>query len=344
LRRVCVLATAAVGALALTGAASAKAPILQAVGHVDRHPTATWTLPAGVKSAVVEVASSPSTSSDGYFFNENVVAFDVPNETDTSWTHNFQLDPGTYFVHVGGIDEPCFFAGQCPVREFSQTMTLVIGGSPTSPPPPPPPPPSALLSVSRSGLGSGTIASDPAGINCGTDCSESYAAGIHVMLTATPAPGSAFGGWSNSCGLSPRCEVTLSGSAFVLATFNLAPAAPPPPPPPTPPPPATATPAAVDTVAPRVKALPAAGRAGSVVSLRFLISDNRKSTRQQILVYRGSVLLALVRRPFSRSLVGKVKKIAWRSPAKPATLRFCVVAWDRADNASPRRCARLILF
>ena len=38
--------------------------------------------------------------------------------------------------HIGGIDEPCFLAGLCAIREFSQIMTLEI----TAPPPPPPPP------------------------------------------------------------------------------------------------------------------------------------------------------------------------------------------------------------
>jgi hypothetical protein len=43
-------------------------------------------------------------------------------------------------VHVAGLDEPCFFAGLCPVREFTQTATLVIEAPPPPPPPPPPQP------------------------------------------------------------------------------------------------------------------------------------------------------------------------------------------------------------
>ena len=30
------------------------------------------------------------------------------------------------------------------------------------------------LDISKSGNGTGTVTSDPAGINCGSDCSESY--------------------------------------------------------------------------------------------------------------------------------------------------------------------------
>jgi hypothetical protein len=140
-RLVSVLAACALSALALAGQAHAAPPILLSVNHVDRHPEANWSLPAGVKSKVAEVAISPATSTDGYFFSENVKAFDVLEDSQTRWVYNFQLDPGTYYVHIAGIDEPCFFAGLCPVREFSQIMTLVIEARPPPPPPPPPVPP-----------------------------------------------------------------------------------------------------------------------------------------------------------------------------------------------------------
>jgi hypothetical protein len=95
------------------------------VSHVDRHPAATWALPAGVKSRVAELATSPATSTDGYFFFENVRAFDVLQDAQTNWVYNLQLDPGVYYVHVGGYDEPRVLAGHCPF-ESSQIATLVI--------------------------------------------------------------------------------------------------------------------------------------------------------------------------------------------------------------------------
>jgi hypothetical protein len=116
--------------------AIAAPPVLTSVSHVDRHPAATWTLPPGVKSQIAEVATSPATSTDGYFFRENVKAFDLLEEAQTNWVYNLQPDPGVYYLHVAGLDEPCFFAGLCPVREFTQTATLLI----EAPPPPPPPP------------------------------------------------------------------------------------------------------------------------------------------------------------------------------------------------------------
>lgn len=53
-----------------------------------------------------------------------------------------------------------------------------------------------LLTVNRVGDGSGTVTSADGGINCGPDCSELYDSDIKVTLTATPATGSVFAGWS----------------------------------------------------------------------------------------------------------------------------------------------------
>ena len=127
----------ALSGLAFAGQATAAPPVLTSVGHVQRHPQATWSLPPGVQSRVAEVATSPATSTDGYFFFENVKAFSTLEDAQTTWIYNLQLDPGTYYVHVAGYDEPCVLAGQCPFREFSQIQPLVI----EAPPPPPPPRP-----------------------------------------------------------------------------------------------------------------------------------------------------------------------------------------------------------
>jgi hypothetical protein len=52
------------------------------------------------------------------------------------------------------------------------------------------------LLVVKAGSGSGTVTSSPPGINCGGDCDEFYPHGTPVLLTATPAAGSVFSGWS----------------------------------------------------------------------------------------------------------------------------------------------------
>jgi hypothetical protein len=326
-------------ALMVVPEAFAKPPTLLSVGHVERHPTATWSLPPGVEAKVAEVATSPQTASDGYFFSENVVSFDTLEPTQTSWTYGFQEEPGTYYVHIAGIDTPCFLASQCPVREFSQIITLVIPATP----PPPPPVATAVLTVIKLGTGSGTVTSDPPGISCGSDCDESYRQGIFVTLTATPAAGSIFVGWQGvHCATSAICQVPMIGSLVASPRFDVAP----PPPTPVQAPPLTpspvAKPASVDTAAPRARALPSAGVAGSRVRLRFIVSDNSGRSRQKIVVTSGKRTLARVSRSMRISRPGQIVSVSYRLPARVAgSLRFCVVAWDRAGNASRKSCARL---
>ncbi len=80
--------------------------------------------------------------------------------------------------------------------------------------------PTYALTVSKAGTGGGTVTSSPAGINCGSDCSESYASGTNVTLTATAAGGSTFAGWSGACTGTGTCAVTMSAARAVTATFN----------------------------------------------------------------------------------------------------------------------------
>ena len=84
-----------------------------------------------------------------------------------------------------------------------------------------------VLSVSLSGNGAGTVTSSPSGINCGTVCSASFAAGTQVILTATAGANSSFVGWTGgNCTSSPTCTLTLSSSQKVTAIFDLIQAAP----------------------------------------------------------------------------------------------------------------------
>ncbi|HJX84792.1 MAG TPA: LamG-like jellyroll fold domain-containing protein [Candidatus Angelobacter sp.] len=77
------------------------------------------------------------------------------------------------------------------------------------------------LVVTRQGNGTGTVTSNVGGINCGATCSASLASGTTVTLTATPAAGSTFAGWSGACSGTLTCTVTMNGSQSVFATFNI---------------------------------------------------------------------------------------------------------------------------
>jgi hypothetical protein len=76
------------------------------------------------------------------------------------------------------------------------------------------------VTVVRAGLGNGSVTSAPAGITCGTTCSASFPSGSSVVLTATPAGGSVFGGWSGGgCSGTGTCTVTPTSAMTVTATF-----------------------------------------------------------------------------------------------------------------------------
>ena len=77
------------------------------------------------------------------------------------------------------------------------------------------------LTVTKSGAGAGTVTSTPAGINCGSDCNESYSSGTLVTLAAAPASGSTFAGWSGACSGTGGCTVTMNAAKTVTATFTL---------------------------------------------------------------------------------------------------------------------------
>ncbi|MCU0224600.1 MAG: hypothetical protein MUF27_11140, partial [Acidobacteria bacterium] len=82
--------------------------------------------------------------------------------------------------------------------------------------------PRYALTVAKSGTGTGTVTSSPAGIDCGADCSESWDAGQQVTLTAAPAGGSSFAGWSGGAcaGTNPVCQLTMNAAVSVTAAFQ----------------------------------------------------------------------------------------------------------------------------
>jgi len=115
----------------------------------------------------------------------------TPNTT-YFWRYRFVTDAGTF---------------------NSPTQTFTTSSAPTF-----------ALTVNKNGTGSGTVTSSPTGINCGATCSASFAQGTTVTLTAAPASGSVFAGWSGACTGTGTCTVTMNAAQSVTATFNTAPA------------------------------------------------------------------------------------------------------------------------
>jgi hypothetical protein len=76
------------------------------------------------------------------------------------------------------------------------------------------------LSISLSGAGQGTVSSQPAGISCAQACAAEFNSGASITITATPAPGSIFGGWSaGGCGATPSCQLSLDEDLSLSAEF-----------------------------------------------------------------------------------------------------------------------------
>jgi hypothetical protein len=124
------------------------------------------------------------------------------------------------------------------VRSCPQGTTLPSVGAPVPQAPPasgsqqptqpaqptPTPTVTALLSISLTGHGSGTVSGS--GISCPGTCSESFAVGTVVSLTAQPNSNSVFGGafagWSgDGCSGHGACAVTVGADQTITAEFGV---------------------------------------------------------------------------------------------------------------------------
>jgi hypothetical protein len=81
---------------------------------------------------------------------------------------------------------------------------------------------SLLTAQIVSNPGTGSVTFSPSGINCVATCSESFATGTAVNVTATPNVGSTFGGWSGCDSVSGQtCIInSLNADTTVAVTFN----------------------------------------------------------------------------------------------------------------------------
>jgi hypothetical protein len=108
-------------------------------------------------------------------------------------------DQFTYRANDGTVDSP----------DPPAIVTLNVSQAPTF-----------ALTVVRQGTGTGVVTSSPVGINCGSDCTDTYTKDTQVTLTAAPASNAAFAGWSGGCtGTALTCVVNMDGVKNVTATF-----------------------------------------------------------------------------------------------------------------------------
>ncbi len=98
------------------------------------------------------------------------------------------------------------------VSKVGRGASYVLGAGPSE---------TFLLTVSRTGTGTGSVKSAPDGVDCGETCVHGFLAGTDVALVAVPAPGSSFEGWGGPvCSGTGKCLVTMDQSRSETASFG----------------------------------------------------------------------------------------------------------------------------
>jgi hypothetical protein len=144
--------------------------------------------------------SCPSTCSHTYARNgsDTLTATATPGSTFAGWSGGSCSGTGTCHVVM--------LASKSVTAEFTLN-----------------PPNTDTLTVSLAGTGSGKITSS-GGISCPSTCDHTYTTGTADTLSAVPAPGSRFTGWSGGgCSGAGTCKVTVSSALSVTANFALEP-------------------------------------------------------------------------------------------------------------------------
>jgi hypothetical protein len=186
-----------------------SSPTCQVTMNQARTVTATFTVPHMLTVAVTGTGAGSVTS--------DVPGIDCPDidcddtfPSDSVVTLSAAPDPDVAFTGWSGAG--CSGTGTCVVTmDTAKNVTATFTA--THP-----------LTVSKAGSGNGSVTSDVGGITCGGTCQATYVEGTVVTLTASPANGSTFTGWSGEgCAGTGPCQVTMSSARTVTATFTAAP-------------------------------------------------------------------------------------------------------------------------
>lgn len=125
--------------------------------------------------------------------------------TGTSVTLTATPDSTSNFAGWSGA---CSGTGSCTVTMNSDTSVTASFDLPT-------------LTVSKTGIGTGTVTSSPSGISCGSDCTQDYNKGTSVTLTATADSAWDFIKWTGSCsGSQTTCSFTMSTDTTATPEFG----------------------------------------------------------------------------------------------------------------------------
>lgn len=153
---------------------------------------------------------------------------------DLAWTAvmdgslvRYQLDrseDGAAFAPLAdldGTDDSYRDENVVPGRQYTYRLTAInVSGS--SPPATVTTTvqPSVGVTLTVVVTGPGSVSSTPAGINCGSDCTQSYPQVAIVTLSATALSSSRFDGWGGSCaGTAPIVTITVDANRTCTARF-----------------------------------------------------------------------------------------------------------------------------
>jgi hypothetical protein len=156
----------------------------------------------GFRASVSAAFDSPASQ-----FDAGTVQADANGDLDASVPIPLGLPAGMYVVELDDVGGSETAASASALFEVAQPDLSLAG---------------ATLSIVRSGDGSGEISTSDTALDCGDACDERIAQGSSVRLSAAPASGSVFAGWSGACAgvADATCTVTVKGDTAVGASFS----------------------------------------------------------------------------------------------------------------------------
>jgi hypothetical protein len=164
---------------------------------------------ATTRRLTVNITGNGSVISDPAGIDEDTTQFSFPNNTPVTLT---ATPDDNEAVIWGGACEGAT-GNTCElIMNADKTVSVTFAEAQT-------------LTVTKDGTGSGTVTSNPAGIDCGDTCEAQFENGSTVVLTATPASGSQPVVWGGACSgaTGNTCSVTMDDAKTVTATFNVPP-------------------------------------------------------------------------------------------------------------------------
>jgi hypothetical protein len=124
-----VLGILALALLAAQGALALPAGLTAVTGQPrSNHPTYTWCKLARLESLFVETATADEVGVGGHFLQKNLTSFNVVGKQDTTFTDEYEFQPGTYYVHVGTHD-PGSSNPNAPI-EYSNVLSFTVLAGP----------------------------------------------------------------------------------------------------------------------------------------------------------------------------------------------------------------------